>query len=136
VASPPVQADMKRLCVVAILLLASCARAGGTTDSGIEGRVLLGPQCPVVSQASRCPDKPVSAEVVAMRLEDRKVFRVRSGANGRFRIALPPGTYEVQALATANAMFAKPITVTVPAGEFVRADVLLDTGIRDPVGAG
>jgi hypothetical protein len=127
---------MKRLSVVAILLLASCARAGGATDSGIEGRVLLGPQCPVVSQASPCPDKPVSAEVVVMRLEDRKVFRVRSGPDGRFRIALPPGTYEVQALVTAGAMFAKPVNVTVSSGGFVRVDVLLDTGIREPLSEG
>jgi hypothetical protein len=127
---------MKRFSAVAILLLASCARAGGATDSGIEGRVLLGPQCPVVSQASPCPDKPVSAEVVAMRLEDREVFSVRSGPDGRFRLALPPGTYEVQALVTAGAMFAKPVNVTVSSGGFVRVDVLLDTGIREPVSEG
>ncbi|MGH2683228.1 MAG: carboxypeptidase-like regulatory domain-containing protein [Actinomycetota bacterium] len=125
---------MKRFGVVAILILASCARAGGAADSGIEGRVLLGPQCPVVSEESPCPDKPVVAEVVAIRLEDREEFSARSGSDGRFRLALGPGTYEVQALVTAGAMFAKPVNVTVPPGEFVRVDVLLDTGIREPVG--
>jgi hypothetical protein len=124
---------MKPVGVVAILILASCARAGGAGDSGIEGRVLLGPQCPVVSE-SPCPDKPVAAEVVAMRLEDREEFSARSGSDGRFRLELGPGTYEVQALVTAGAMFAKPVNVTVPPGEFVRVDVLLDTGIREPVG--
>jgi hypothetical protein len=127
---------MKRLRVLAMLLLMSCARVGGAADSGIEGRVLLGPQCPVVSEASPCPDKPVSAEVVAMRLDDRKVFTVQSGSDGRFRLALSPGSYEVQALVTAGAMFAKPVNVTVPPGEFVSVDVLLDTGIREPVAGG
>ena len=127
---------MKRLGVIAMLLLMSCARAGGAADSGIEGRVLLGPQCPVVTGGSPCPDKPVSAEVVAMRLDDRKVFTVQSGSDGRFRLALGPGTYEVQALVTAGAMFAKPVNVTVPPGEFVSVDVLLDTGIREPVAEG
>lgn len=127
---------MKRFGVVALLILASCARAAGSSDSGIEGRVLLGPQCPVVSEESPCPDKPVSAEVIAMRLDDRKVFSVRSGLDGRFRLGLEPGTYEVQALVTAGAMFAKPVNVTVTPGEFVRVDVLLDTGIREPVGEG
>ncbi|HEV8681775.1 MAG TPA: carboxypeptidase-like regulatory domain-containing protein [Actinomycetota bacterium] len=124
---------MKRLSVVAILILTSCARAGGSAKSGIEGRVLLGPQCPVVTQASPCPDKPVSAEVIAMRLEDREVFRVQSESDGRFRLALDPGTYEVQALVTAGAMFAKPVNVTVRAGEFVHVNVFLDTGIREPM---
>jgi hypothetical protein len=127
---------MNRLSVLAMLLLVSCARAGGAVDSGIEGRVLLGPQCPVVTEESPCPDKPVSAEVVAMRLDDRKVFTVQSGSDGRFRLALGPGTYEVQALVTAGAMFAKPVNVIVPPGEFVHVDVPLDTGIREPVAEG
>lgn len=127
---------MKRIIVVAILFLASCARAGGAIDSGIEGRVLLGPQCPVVTEGSPCPDKPVSAEVVAMRLDDREVFSAQSGSDGRFRLALGPGTYEVQALVTAGAMFAKPVNVTVPPGKIVHVDVLLDTGIREPVAEG
>jgi hypothetical protein len=125
---------MKRLVAIAVLVLASCARAGGSGDSGIEGRVLLGPQCPVVTEASPCPDKPVAADVVAMRLDDREEFRARSGSDGRFRLALPPGDYEVQALVTTGAMFAKPVNVTVSAGDFVRVDVPLDTGIREPVG--
>ena len=98
--------------------------------------MLLGPQCPVVTEESPCPDKAVSAEVVAMRLEDREVFTARSGSDGRFRLALGPGAYEVQALVTAGAMFAKPVNVTVSPGEFVHVDVLLDTGIREPVAEG
>ena len=127
---------MRRLAVTAILLLASCAKAGTATDSGIEGRVLLGPRCPVVTEESPCPDKPVSAEVVALRLDDREVFSAQSGSDGRFRLALGPGTYEIQALVTAGAMFAKPVSVTVPPGEYVSVDVLLDTGIREPVAEG
>lgn len=127
---------MKRFVAIVVLLFVSCARAGGSADSGIEGRVLLGPQCPVVSEESPCPDKPVSAEVVAMRVEDRRSFNVHSGSDGRFRLALPPGTYEVQALVTAGAMFAKPVSVTVLPGEFTQLDVLLDTGIREPVAEG
>jgi Carboxypeptidase regulatory-like domain len=127
---------MKRLTLAAILLLVGCARAGGAADSGIEGRVLLGPQCPVVTEESPCPDRPVSAEVVAMRLEDRATFSIQSGSDGTFRLALPPGDYQVQALVTAGAMFAKPSNVTVPPGEFVSVDVLLDTGIREPVAEG
>ena len=127
---------MKRLGVLAMLLLMSCARTGVAADSGIEGRVLLGPQCPVVTEGSPCPDKPVSAEVVAMRLDDREVFTVQSGSDGRFRLALSPGSYEVQALVTAGGMFAKPVNVMVSPGEFVSVDVLLDTGIREPVAEG
>jgi hypothetical protein len=124
---------MKRFGVIALLILASCARAGGSADSGIEGRVLLGPQCPVVTEESPCPDEPVSAEVLVLNLDGREVARAQSGPDGRFRIALEPGTYEVQALVTAGAMFAKPVNVTVSAGDFAQVSVLLDTGIRVPV---
>jgi hypothetical protein len=127
---------MKRFGVVALLILASCARAAGSSDSGIEGRVLLGPQCPVVSEESPCPDKPVSADVVVMNREGQEIARGRSGVDGRFRIPLEPGDYVVQALVTTRAMFAKPVDVTVSPGEFVRVDVLLDTGIREPVAEG
>jgi hypothetical protein len=59
---------------------------------------------------------------------------VESGPDGRFRVALAPGQYVLVAEVAGNAMSAKPTDVTVAAGEFARVTVLLDTGIRDPVG--
>lgn len=126
---------MKRMVLlVAVVLGAGCARAGAGGDSGIEGRVLLGPQCPVVSEATPCPDEPVATEVVVMTRDGEEVARGRSGEDGRFRIALEPGSYVVQAVVAGNALFAKPVDVTVTAGEFVSVIVPLDTGIRDPIG--
>jgi hypothetical protein len=124
---------MKRLSVVAILLLASCARAGAGGSSGIEGRVLLGPQCPVVSEASPCPDEPVATRVHVQTLQGEEVAVVESGRDGRFRVALAPGQYVLVAEVTSGAMFAKPVDVTIPVREFVQVNVLLDTGIREPV---
>jgi hypothetical protein len=127
---------MKRALILAVVVLAGCARAGGGVDSGIEGRVLLGPQCPVVSEASPCPDKPVATEVIVVTRGGEEVARGRSGSDGRFRIAIEPGNYVVTALVAANAMFAKPVDVTVAPGEFVQVNVPLDTGIREPLGEG
>ncbi len=128
---------MRRFTVAVLLLLSGCAQGARTaTDSGIQGRVLLGPQCPVVSEASPCPDEPVAADVLVMNRVGDEVTRVRSGFDGRFRVGLEPGSYVVQALVTGEAMFAKPVDVTVRPGAFVSVDVLLDTGIREPVAEG
>jgi hypothetical protein len=128
---------MKRLVLLAAVILgAGCARAGAGGDSGIEGRVLLGPQCPVVSEATPCPDEPVATQVVVMSRDGEEVARGRSGSDGRFRIALDPGSYVVQAMVAGNALFAKPVDVTVTSGQYVNVIVPLDTGIRDPLGEG
>jgi hypothetical protein len=125
---------MKRLSAVAILLLTACARAGAGGSSGVEGRVLLGPQCPVVTEASPCPDEPIATKVHVQTLQGDEVAVVESGPDGMFRVALAPGQYVLVAEVAGNAMSAKPTDVTVAAGEFARVTVLLDTGIRDPVG--
>jgi hypothetical protein len=125
---------MKRLAVVAILLLTACARTDAGGSSGVEGRVLLGPQCPLETEASPCPDEPVATMVHVQTLQGDEVAVVESGRDGRFRVALAPGQYVLVAEVAGNALFAKPIDVTVTAGEFAQANVLLDTGIRDPVG--
>jgi hypothetical protein len=64
------------------------------------------------------------------------VARGQSGSDGRFRIALEPGSYVVQATVAGNALFAKPVDVTVTSGQYVNVIVPLDTGIRDPLGEG
>ncbi|HYU56921.1 MAG TPA: hypothetical protein VEO00_02575, partial [Actinomycetota bacterium] len=46
-------------------VLVACARGTGNVDSGVQGTVLLGPQCPVVIEGSPCPDLPTAAEVRA-----------------------------------------------------------------------
>ncbi len=58
----------------------------------------------------------------------------QAGADGAFSIPVVPGTYVVQAVATApspgRGCQADPSPVTVPAGTYVSVAVSCDTGIR------
>jgi len=64
-------------------------------DSGIRGRVLAGPTCPVQRVGHPCV-RPYQA-TIAIRSgpTSRLAARVRSSATGRFTVALAPGRYLV-----------------------------------------
>jgi hypothetical protein len=79
---------------------------------------------------SPCPDLPWEGTVVATDTSSGDEFTVTTGADGRFQLALAPGTYEVSVDAGSALPFAKPQTVTVEAGTFTEIVVSVDTGIR------
>lgn len=124
---------MKR--IVALLLVAvglsACGGDGsGDGTSGIRGRALAGPQCPVEIEGSPCPDLPWEGTVLAVDAQSGEEFTVQTDADGRFRLSLAPGTYEVTIEAGSSPPFAKPQTVTVEEGAFAEIVVSVDTGIR------
>ena len=113
------------------LLLAGCGHsvAPASEPSGVEGRVTLGPTCPVETVDNPCPPQ-LAAEVEVDVLEAGGQDVVAHGttdADGNFRIVVEPGRYDLTAQA---GMFCKPIQVLVTDGEFVTADLGCDTGIR------
>lgn len=112
----------------------ACGGPAGASGSGIRGAVHVGPQCPVVQAGSPCPDEPFEGNVVVTDPSGRIVATVRSGADGRFEVAVPPGSYVVTVMELQGAMFAKPVSVEVTAGRMSGVSVLVDTGIRGPVG--
>lgn len=126
----------KPLAAFLLVLAASCAgpRAPEATDSGVEGIVLAGPTCPVERADSPCPDQPAEAEIQVTDPDTQEVILVaRSGADGRFRIPLPPGEYVLLALPARPAgppVSSKPEPVTVRAGRFTEITLRIDTGIR------
>lgn len=129
------------LALSALLVLSACAGAmdgGGDPSaerSGVEGRVLAGPTCPVEIEASPCPARPVQTKVrvLAASPGNTPVTTFRTEEDGTFRVPLDPGDYLlVPEIEDTGALFAKPTTVTVPADGFVQVDVFLDTGIRGP----
>jgi hypothetical protein len=123
---------MRRLLLaLAIVLAAGCGSngaGGGTT--GIQGMVLAGPQCPVITEASPCPDVPIEATVVATDATGHVVARADSDAGGRFRMPVPAGTYTIHVEGLTGIQFAKPVSVSVPRDRFVSVTVSVDTGIR------
>lgn len=123
---------MKRFALALVAVaVASCGGAGaGDGTSGIRGRALSGPQCPVEVQGSPCPDVPFEGTVIATDAETGEEFTVETDSQGRFELSLGPGRYEVSIVSESSPPFAKPQTVTVEPGSFTEVVVSVDTGIR------
>lgn len=124
---------MKRfpLLLALAVAVAACGGDGAAgASSGIRGQALAGPQCPVEIQGSPCPDVPWVGVVVATDADSGDEFTAETDAEGRFELALAPGTYEVTIKSGTMLPFAKPQTVTVEAGAFAQVVVSVDTGIR------
>ncbi|MBF6600259.1 MAG: carboxypeptidase regulatory-like domain-containing protein [Dehalococcoidia bacterium] len=109
--------------------------------SGIEGQVLVGPTCPVERADSPCADRPAQLYVWAIAQPTPAggaiAASVRSDADGRFRLALPPGTYTLDGGAcppgtTCAGGFPRVtrLTVVVTGGAFTEVRLRGDTGIR------
>ncbi len=135
---------MKRPALAAafLLFLTACASSSGGSDGDpddgslgrVVGTVLLGPQCAVESVASPCPDLPMADVTVELVADGGVVDTVVSDDAGGFVLEAAPGTYVLRPVLPPEPLdptrFAKPVPVTVVAGTTVRADVLVDTGIR------
>lgn len=131
---------VKRVPVLTVLLsltlLAGCARgssAGSDEPLGtIDGSVVLAPTCPVETAESPCPGRPLAG--VPVRVVDadgNELASAVSGDDGAFTIDVAPGSYLLTASIEEDpARSVKPVRVEVRAGEVVRADVLVDSGIR------
>ncbi len=126
---------MRRLAfaLVVVIGLAGCAKTSpqGGANSGIQGTVTVGPQCPVVQAESPCPDTPFDGKVQVSQ-GGGVIAQVQVDAQGSYRIALVPGTYVVLPLVGGNGgpPTATPHTVVVHDGAFTQADLTIDTGIR------
>jgi Carboxypeptidase regulatory-like domain len=119
-----------------LVLLAACARgsSAGSDDriGTIRGEVLLAPMCPVESIESPCPSLPLAG--VPVRVVDAD-GNVRAGAvsddRGAFTIDVAAGSYLLTAVIEEDpARSVEPVRVEVRAGEVVRSDVIVDSGIR------
>ncbi len=100
------------------------APIGGT---GVAGSVRRGPIRPVCVAELPC-DGP--APGVLVEVTDRRgvVARTRTGADGRFAVFVPPGSYTVAA--TGGVRRVVPVGVVVKAGAFAEMRISIDTGIR------
>jgi hypothetical protein len=119
--------------VAAAVVLVACAEAApGAGGSGVRGRVVLAPTCPVETVTSPCPPEPVQA-TVRVESNGETVETVETEADGTFVVDLEPGDYVLIAEpAGTGARAGRPTAVTVEPGVYVQVDVVLDTGIRTP----
>jgi hypothetical protein len=131
---------MIRLAVAALFALVALAAAcedGGPSEpltTGIEGQVLIGPQCPVVVEGTPCPDAPLAADVEVWNAErtERVTWFSSNKDDGLFRVELPPGDYWLEPLAQKDGVppAAEGQQVTVPDQGFVEVTISYDSGIR------
>jgi hypothetical protein len=113
------------------------AQDPGTTrdQSGVTGRVHLGPQCPVETEGDPCQDTPAAGAKVTVAEQltgnpdaDGEVFaHTTTDADGNYRVAVPPGMYVVTAQA---GMSCELMDARVTSGAYSKVDIPCDTGIR------
>jgi hypothetical protein len=131
-----VQRTLVSFLFLVLVLLTACARgsSAGSDDrlGTIHGEVLLAPTCPVESIQSPCPGRPLAGVPVRVVDADGEVrASAVSDDRGAFTIDVTPGSYLLTASIEQDpARSVEPVRVEVRAGEVVRSDVMVDSGIR------
>ncbi|HXI91416.1 MAG TPA: hypothetical protein VNO24_15470, partial [Blastocatellia bacterium] len=102
-------------------------------ESGIEGQAVISPVHPGPQREGSPGSAPYkTALVVWSAADDREVKRFETGSDGRFRVALAPGTYRVGPPQQSGRFLPRGSeeTVTVVPGQFVRVTISFDSGMR------
>ena len=125
----------KKILLIPILLLTLACGLFATptpTDSGITGKTLVGPMCPVVREGEECPDQPFQATITVNNLEGRKIIQFQTDEQGSFKVPLVPGEYILHPETPEGKPlpFAPEQQFPVKAGEFTRITIMYDSGIR------
>ncbi len=101
-------------------------------DSGIKGKVTIGPTCPVEMNPPdpNCVPKPYAANLVAINriTAEKKEFKVSE--DGSFNIKLPPADYSIRNADTAILPRMEDQEITVYPHKYTEIDIVFDSGIR------
>ena len=116
------------IAVVGDLLVGTATAA--VPRGGLWGVVTRGPLTPVCVVGRACYGPAADLQLVFSR-KGTVAARVTTNRYGKYRVALPPGVYSVQAAAKqAIGRGLEPSRTRVFALRYVRVDFSLDTGIR------
>jgi len=116
-----------RLLIAAAFLLGACGGVAGP-DAGIRGTILAGPACPGPARLdSACPDRPVRMTVEVVQ-GTTVAATFATDSDGRFTVAMAPGTYTLRSKAGLPALRSQ--SVTVSGGGYTDVELHADTGIR------
>ena len=114
--------------VVLVAAVACGSATGSSLHTGLYGKVTKGPLTPVCTDAAPC-DGPAANMPLVFSRNGTVIARTRTGADGRYRVALKPGRYAVRA-GPARFNTATPSGASVPPTGFRRVNFFVDTGIR------
>jgi len=97
--------------------------------TGIEGQVVIQPLRPVARRgvANR---GPYQAKISVLDSKRREVATVESDAEGRFRLALPPGSYLLRPQSSGKYPRASEQRVVVRPDKLTRVEIVYDSGMR------
>jgi hypothetical protein len=114
------------------LCLAGCSQTAAPTDSGIVGKVVIGPTCPVEMPGLDCADKPYQATLTVLTPSGDKVTRFTTDEEGQFRVNLAPGQYILhpESPDDMGLPYGVEQTFAVEKGQFNELLVMYDSGIR------
>lgn len=108
---------------------APCPTVSG---SGIEGQVLLGPNCPVqrIPPDPNCADRPYQATVSVQIIDGQEIMRFTTGTDGNFKVNLAPGNYLLVPVSAKIYPRGITQTVVVEKDKFTEVTISFDSGIR------
>ena len=102
-------------------------------DSGITGRLMIGPTCPVMTNPPdpNCADRGYQTTMIVATADgSSEITRFTSDSAGNFSVALPPGTYLLAPAGTTRFPQGGRELVTVNAHAFTNTVINFDSGIR------
>jgi hypothetical protein len=106
------------------------AGAEARLRSGVRGKVLYGPTCPVERAGESCVRPYEATFRILRRATHDVVARTRSDMDGRFRVHLAPGRYIIVPASGRPYPRASPEPVVIRPHEFTRVTIMFDSGIR------
>jgi hypothetical protein len=122
------------------LVLAACnateqstVQQNGLNKSGIEGKVTIGPTCPVQRlDDPNCDDLAYPAVIHVNTTNGIWVTKFQADAQGKFKIELEPGKYNIDPQTPKQDFLPRASSqdVTVVSGVFTTVNVQYDSGIR------
>ncbi len=110
---PPATADMNK-----------------TGSSGIHLTATIGPTCPGPQRIGQVCTQPYEGPFIVSNDNGAEVARATTNQDGQALIDLPPGVYTITPKIDGVLPSGKPLTVTVLVGQYVEANIELDSGIR------
>lgn len=103
-------------------------------SSGIQGKVILGPTCPVMRNPPdpKCADKPYQTQLVLTTQDPAQVIQeFSSDAQGEFSVAVPAGDYVLRPAKNAKILPRCSSTqIHVNQNSYTEVTINCDTGIR------
>jgi hypothetical protein len=118
---------------IVVAVLASMSGCSTSPSSGINGVVTIGPTEPVATSGASSASKPYAAKLMITEKGGqhlKRPARVESGADGKFSVALEPGTYVIESDGGQSPPTLTPVTVQVEENRYADATVQFDSGIR------